>query len=359
VLDNVRFWLERDVDGLRLDAINFCFHDRELRDNPAKPESERTGHGFRADNPYAYQYHRFDNTQPENLPFLEQLRALTDQYPGRVMLGELSSEDSNATIAEYTQPGRLHMCYSFDLLGMDRSPAHVRATVEGALAASADAWPCWAISNHDVERVLTRWGGPTASPAQATQLSALACSLRGAACIYQGEELGLPEAEIPYESLRDPYGIAFWPSFKGRDGCRTPMPWTGGAHGGFSQAPPWLPVPAAHLANAVAAQEKTADSPLQVFRRFIRWRRQHAALQWGRIRFLHSDEALLVFERSYGEVALLVAFNLSAQPASVELPALRGARVLEGHGLPSGRIDGTRLHVPAHGACYASLAVAH
>ncbi|MFM2288743.1 MAG: hypothetical protein RL684_1886, partial [Pseudomonadota bacterium] len=87
--------------------------------------------------------------------------------------------------------------------------------------------------------------------------------------------------------------------------------------------------------------------------------RQHPALQWGRIRFLHSDQALLVFERRHGDDALLVAFNLSAQPASVELPALRGARVLEGHGLPSGRIDGTRLHVPAHGACYASLAVAH
>ena len=359
VLDNVRFWLERGVDGLRLDAINFCFHDAQLRDNPAKPESERTGHGFRADNPYAHQYHRFDNTQPENLGFMEQLRALTDQFPGRVMLGEISSEDSNATIAEYTRPGRLHMGYSFELLGKERSPAHVRATVEGALAASPDAWPCWALSNHDVERVLTRWGGPQAAPALATQLTALACSLRGAVCIYQGEELGLPEAEIPFESLRDPYGIAFWPSFKGRDGCRTPMPWAGTANGGFSPAQPWLPVPAAHLAYAVTAQERAADSPLQGFRRFLRWRRQQPALLWGHIRFLHSDDALLVFERRLADYALLVAFNLSEQPAAVELPALHGAQLLDGHGLPGARLEGTRLVVPAHGACYASLPVAH
>jgi alpha-glucosidase len=356
VLADIEFWLARGVDGLRLDAINFCFCDRQLRDNPPKPASERKGRGFGADNPYAYQYHRYDNTQPENLAILADLRALTDKYPGRVMLGEISAEDSNATIAEYTRPGRLHMCYSFELLGQDKSPQYVRATAESALADSADAWPCWALSNHDSVRVLTRWGGPNAAPALATQLTALACSLRGAVCVYQGEELGLSEAEIPYEQLRDPYGIAFWPSFKGRDGCRTPMPWSAGPHGGFSVATPWLPLPAPHLAQSVAAQEKDVDSPLQGFRRFVTWRRTQPALLYGQIKFLYSDDALLVFERRLDDHALLVAFNFSDAAASVDLPAAHGAVAITGHGLPGGCIVGTKIAVPARGACYAKIA---
>jgi alpha-glucosidase len=355
VLENVRFWLERGVDGLRLDAINFCFHDSQLRDNPPKPGPERSGRGFRADNPYAYQYHHYDNTRPENLAFLEELRALIDHYPGRVALGEISAEDSNATIAQYTSAGRLHMGYSFELLGNDHSPAHLRSTVEGALAATPDAWPCWSISNHDVERVASRWGCADAPLHLSTQLTALVCSLRGAVCVYQGEELGLTEAEIPFESLRDPYGIAFWPAFKGRDGCRTPMPWSAGVHGGFSEAVPWLPVPLTHLAHSVAAQEADPHSSLQGFRRFLHWRRQHPALLHGQIEFLRADDAMLVFTRRHPAESLLVAFNLGNQPASALLPRALAAQPLSGHGLPEGQLEGARITLPPHGVLYALL----
>ncbi|EQD65727.1 alpha amylase catalytic region, partial [mine drainage metagenome] len=129
-------------------------------------------------------------------------------------------------MAEYTQPGRLHMGYSFELLTEEFSARHVRETVSTLEASLRAGWPCWAISNHDVARVATRWGGANPSSAQIAQMSALALCLRGSICVYQGEELGLPEAEVPFEALRDPYGIAFWPNFKGRDGCRTPMPGT-------------------------------------------------------------------------------------------------------------------------------------
>jgi len=155
-LDNVEFWLQRGVDGLRLDAINFCFHDRALRDNPAKPPELRVGRGFSPDNPYAFQYHWYNNTQPENLAFLERLRGLLDRYPGTVALGEISSEDSLATMAEYTAGRRLHMGYSFELLTRDCSAAYIRATVERLETAMTEGWPCWSISNHDVERVLSR-----------------------------------------------------------------------------------------------------------------------------------------------------------------------------------------------------------
>ncbi len=166
-LDNVRFWLDRGVDGFRLDAINFCFHDAQLRDNPAKPAEKRFGRGFSPDNPYAYQYHYYNNTQPENLPFLERLRALLDEYPGAVSLGEISSEDSLATTAEYTRDGRLHMGYSFELLVDDYSAAYIRDTVSRLEAAMTEGWPCWAVSNHDVERAVSRGGAPGRSAAGA------------------------------------------------------------------------------------------------------------------------------------------------------------------------------------------------
>ncbi|MET0813627.1 MAG: alpha-amylase family glycosyl hydrolase, partial [Pseudoxanthomonas sp.] len=228
-LDNVGYWLEKGVDGLRLDAINFCFHDRQLRDNPAKPVAERVGRGFSPDNPYAFQYHHYNNTQPENLVFLEDLRALLDRYPEATTLGEISSEDSLATMGEYVNERRLHMGYSFELLTEDFSAAYIRGTVENLEAKMSEGWPCWAISNHDVQRAVTRWGGATASDTFAKQLVALVCWLRGSVCLYLGEELGLGEADVPYEALQDPYGKTFWPNFKGRDGCRTPMPWDASA----------------------------------------------------------------------------------------------------------------------------------
>ena len=356
VLENLRFWLERGVDGVRLDAINFCFHDAQLRNNPPKPAEQRTGSGFLSDNPYAYQYHVYNNTRPENLRFLEELRALINRYPGAVTLGEIASEDSNATVAEYTRPGRLHMGYSFELLGSERAPAHIRATVEGALAAFPDAWPCWSISNHDVQRVVSRWGSADSPPHLATQLTALVCSLRGAVCIYQGEELGLHEADVPFESLRDPYGKAFWPNFKGRDGCRTPMPWTDAEHGGFSSGTPWLPLPAGHRARAVSVQERDGASTLQGFRRLMRWRKQHPALLWGDIEFLLATDAVLAFTRHHKGERMLAAFNLSAQTATAELPRPPGGLPAGGHGLPEGKLEGERLTMPPHSVLFYRLA---
>ncbi|HET7611420.1 MAG TPA: alpha-glucosidase family protein [Rhodanobacteraceae bacterium] len=353
VLDNVKFWLERGVDGLRLDAINFCFHDPELRDNPAKPAAQRIGRGFSPDNPYAHQYHFYNNTRPENLAFLEHLRALLDRYPGVATLGEISSEDSLATIAEYTSGRRLHMGYSFELLTDDFSAAWIRDTVCRLDAKMREGWPCWAISNHDVERVLSRWGGGRPAAPLAKLLTAMLCSLRGAVCVYQGEELGLTEAEVPYEALRDPFGIAFWPQFKGRDGCRTPMPWNGDMHAGFTTGKPWLPVPDEHLPMAVSHQESDPDSTLHGFRTFLRWRRSHPALCTGAIRFLHTAEPVLAFTRHADDEVLLVAFNLSDRAAELTLPIAGASSALRGHGLREGTLDGNHLQLPRYGALFA------
>lgn len=356
-LDNVKFWLDRGVDGLRLDAINFCFHDAQLRDNPPKPAELRTGRGFSADNPYAFQYHHHNNTQPENLAFLEDLRALLDRYPDATTLGEISSEDSLATMAEYVNDQRLHMGYSFELLTDDRSAAYIRGTVEDLEAKMTAGWPCWAISNHDVRRAVTRWGSDAANAESlARQLVALVCSLRGSVCLYQGEELGLPEADVPFEALQDPYGIAFWPNFKGRDGCRTPMPWSGDAQSGFSSGTPWLPVAESHQALSVHVQDAQPDSVLNGVRHLLRWRKQHPALVLGNIRFLDAPEPVLAFVRSERDETLLAVFNLSAQPVRWTLPSeLPAVSPLTDHGLVSGEITGNALQLPAHAVFYARL----
>ncbi len=356
VLDNVRFWLDKGVDAFRLDAINFCFHDPQLRDNPPNPESERVGRGFSPDNPYAFQYHWYNNTQPENLGFLEDLRRLTDAYKDVALLGEISSEDSLATMAEYTHGRRLQMGYSFELLTNDFSAAYIRRTVETLEVRMDDGWPCWAISNHDVERVASRWGGATPSPDFIKLLAALVASLRGSVCIYQGEELGLTEAEVPFEQLQDPYGIAFWPNFKGRDGCRTPMPWDDTAHAGFSSATPWLPVPEMHRAQAVAAQERDQGSMLHAFRAFLHWRKSQPALCLGDIQFLDMPEPVLAFTRAHAGERVLVVLNLGAE--EIRVPALAGLnlRQIEHPGARHGRIEGSVLHLPGYAAVYAAIA---
>ncbi|WP_206483999.1 alpha-glucosidase family protein [Thalassotalea sp. G2M2-11] len=362
VLDNVKFWLDKGVDGFRLDAINFCFHDKQLRDNPAKAPEDRQGRGFSEDNPYAFQYHYYNNTQPENIAFMEEIRALMDQYPGVVTLGEISSEDSLQTMAEYTQGDkRLHMAYSFELLTPDGSPQYIRQTVEALEGKLADGWPCWAIGNHDVTRVASRWASAQTRDQQSKMFNALLASLRGSVCSYQGEELGLEEADIAFEDLQDPYGITFWPTFKGRDGCRTPMPWQRDEmHGGFSNGEhSWLPVSEQHKAKAVAVQEQDNNSVLSAYRMFMQWRKTQPSLQYGDINFVASDDEKLVFTRQYQDQRLLVIANFSEQPISYEINAT-DVQVLTGHGFTAPDIhfqgETSEIKLAAYQIAYLTLA---
>jgi len=356
-LENIEFWLERGVDGFRLDAINFCFHDSQLRDNPAKPVEERQGRGFSEDNPYAFQYHYYNNTQPENIEFIEEIRALLDKYPGAAALGEISSEDSLATMAEYTQgDSRLHMGYSFELLTDDFTAQYIRETVETLENKMAEGWPCWAISNHDVTRVVSRWGGPENSQQKSKMLTALLCSLRGTVCTYQGEELGLNEAEIDYDQLQDPYGITFWPTFKGRDGCRTPIPWNSNEDkAGFTCGSPWLPIPQDHLSMSVDKQLAEEDSVLNSFKQFMNWRKTQPALIDGDIQFIETAESILAFTRKSEKGSMLVCFNLSNQEQSTKISRNDSTSMLLEHGLASGELRDDELTLPPFGCFFATL----
>jgi alpha-glucosidase len=320
VLDAAAFWLDRGVDGFRIDVANLFCHDPQLTDNPPKP-------GPVQDRPYRMQRPLYNRGRPETLAFVARLRALLDRYPERMAVAELaSSDDPIATMIDYTAgPDRYHTAYNFLLLSEPFGPAVIRNALTTALR-SAAAWPSWAFSNHDVIRAPSRWaaaaGAADAEPAFAKMLIALLCCLRGTVFLYQGEELGLPQADVPFGRLVDPEGIAFWPRHRGRDGARTPIPWrTDAANAGFCPdgIEPWLPVDPRHLPLAVAAQEGDASSVLAFTRAFLAWRRRQLALLRGSVRFLEAPEPLLAFERAAGFQRLLCVFNLGPQPRQMRL----------------------------------------
>jgi len=361
ILSDVEFWLQRGVDGFRLDAINFCYHDKKLRNNLPNRKIAEGSIGVRKENPYAYQSHKHDKTQPENLAFLQKIRALLDRYPGTTTVGEIGDDNSLDTMAAYTANGdKLHMAYSFDLLTEQCDAAFLRTTIKTIEAKLNDGWPCWAIGNHDVSRVATRWcKGAKGAPSQQRHLAfmVMLLTLRGSVCIYQGEELGLEEAELAYEDLVDPYGIAFWPAYKGRDGCRTPMPWNQNEdQAGFSSATPWLPVYAGHLQATVATQDNKPDSMLNAYRAFLAWRKKMKVLLKGEIVFHKSPKNTLLFERNDGQQRMLIALNISDMPRTIKVP-----RILEPAGTELVFVNGdwsdSKVQLPTYGIGLAWLDV--
>lgn len=320
LLDVARFWLRRGVDGFRLDTINFYVHDKQLRDNPPLPPEERNDLTAPKVNPYNHQRHIHDKNQPENIEFLRKLRAVMKPYMAAAV-GEVGDSQRGLEIAgEYTRGSdRMQMCYAFEFLSGNSLQANRIAEVfEQVDKLAADGWLCWAFSNHDVQRHITRW---SLSEAAAMAYTTLLMCLRGSVCIYQGEELGLPEAEIAFEDLQDPYGREFWPEFKGRDGCRTPMVWqSDNRNGGFSEAKPWLPVPSSHLARAVASAEANPQALIHHYRRAIALRAAHPALRTGTQSQMLASGDVLSFERREGAERLFLAFNLSDTAATLAAP---------------------------------------
>jgi len=327
LLDVLRFWLDRGVDGFRLDTVNFYFHDIKLRNNPAD-YVRKTGPVGRL---YDMQYPLFSKNQPENLEFLQKLRSVMDEYPGRTLIGEIGDHHHGTELmAAYTSNGRLHMAYSFDLLSAEFSARHFRHHIETFFGQAQDGWPCWAFSNHDVPRHASRWARHGVSQQALAKLAAtLLLSLQGSVCIYQGEELGQGETELTYDELTDPQGLNYWPADKGRDGCRTPMVWDDAtAHGGFTTAnKSWLPVKAPQLANAVNLQQGATDSVLSHYCDMLRLRRDLQELRNGDTQFLNAKEPILAFLRG-GKVLCL--FNLSPKPQGLVIRGIGAVLMNQG-----------------------------
>lgn len=344
-----RFWLDRGVDGFRLDAIDFLLHDDTLRSNPAAPRPDEIPAKL-----FGMQVHVHDMLQPAAMGIMRRIRGLMDAYPGTATLGEFSSQTGAFDrIAAATETGQaLHMGYTLRPLraGFDR------AAVTALVREAPGGWPCWSFSNHDVERAVSRWnprrGEAPPDPAFARLLMALLLSLRGSVCIYQGEELGLTEAELAESDLRDPFGIAYWPEFRGRDGSRTPMPWLAAApHAGFTAgAAPWLPVPEAHRALAVDRQQANDGSLLHAYRRFLHWRRGIPALVKGTMTPVDLPEPLVGFIREHDGQRVIAIFNLSDRIVTLDT-----GRYGELGSLPGSGSDPAAGALQPYGAMFAAM----
>ena len=265
----------------------------------------------------------FAINQDENLVFLNKFRNLLNCYPETTSIGEIG--DSHRAIKlmkEYTKGSRIHMAYSFKLLGKEFSAPFFRETIKEFYNEGNDSWPCWSFSNHDVTRHLSRWD-KNESDSFAKLSCALLLSLPGTPCLYQGEEIGQVETELEFDELTDPPGIRFWPKNKGRDGCRTPMTWDHQKiNAGFSSKTPWLPVKEKQVNRSVSLQEDEPNSILNFYKQFILFRKSNPALSAGKHIFLNEHEDLLVFNREIQHLKTLCIFNLSENAYVIDIGGL-------------------------------------
>ncbi len=348
ILETCKFWLDRGLDGFRLDTVNYYFHDAQLRSNPPA----QTRPQVMATDLYGMQDNIYNKTRPENLNFLERLRALTDQYDDIMMVGEVGEMGAKSIriMGDYTAgTSRLHMAYSFAMLGPDFTADHFRSCIEGFQQGAPDGHPKWSFSNHDVPRHVTRWADHAVSD---TDMARLACamlmSFEGTIGIYQGEELGQTETELTYDELTDPPALRFWPAIKGRDGCRTPMVWEmDKPNAGFSTGRPWLPVKPPQAALSVDAQEAANDSTLHFYKSAIAFRKAQPALTTGKTSFINLPEPLLAFHRKTDGQTITCAFNLSKDSQVIQLT---GAATLTGP--RHANLDGPTLTLPGNGFAY-------
>lgn len=313
LFDEARFWLDRGVDGFRLDVADAYYKDAELRDNPFKL-------GLRA---FDRQKHLYDWNQPETHQAHKELRKLLDQYPERMAVGEVSPE----TAASFYGNGadELHLAFNFAFLRCPWDAGAFQRVIEAwERALPPGAWPCYVLSNHDVVRHYSRYAAGRFSDARAKVAAALLLTLRGTPFLYYGEEIGMRQGRIPRSELLDPPGKRYWPFYKGRDGCRTPMQWDDGPNAGFTTGKPWLRVNPDYRQVNVAAQSRDPDSVLSFYRRLIWLRKATPALRRGSyLALIQRPVGQLAYLRQTADQAVLVCLNFFSRPATVELDPAR------------------------------------
>ena len=311
MLDVFRFWLEKGVDGFRLDVFNMYFKDEALRENPPKI-------GLRA---FDRQKHIYDNSQPEMFPLLREIREILDQYPQSYAVGETFLAEPHRT-AGYCGENKLHAAFNFDFSKNRWHPKRFKESAKNWYQALPEnAWPNNFLSNHDTPRAATRYCIGE-DDRRAKVAMAMLLTLKGTPYIYYGEEIGLRDIPIHRKAdVKDPIGKTFWPLHKGRDGCRAPMQWNNNTNAGFSGVDPWLPVHSNYHGRNVDQQAFDEESLLNFTKKIIKIRRTELALQRGEfIPFTNDPHRLFTFQRAYQEDLLIVCLNFTSYQPEVSLP---------------------------------------
>ncbi len=311
-LDVVRFWLERGVDGFRLDVFNVYYKDEKLRSNPIAL-------GLRA---FERQKHIYDTDQPEMIPLLQELRNILDLYPERYAVGE-TFLGSPEKIARYCGDDRLHAAFDFSFLESPAKPVKWIKAIQNweELWLDHHIWPNYVLSNHDNPRTATRYAKGE-DDRLLKVLMMLLLTLRGTPFLYYGDEIGMRDVPLRRAEILDPPGKKYWPIYKGRDGCRAPMQWDDSPYGGFSKVKPWLPIHPDYPRRNVRTQQANPDSLLNFTKRLIAVRRENRALQQGDFKLLTPQPSnILAYQRDFKDETYLVILNFSAQKQSFELPS--------------------------------------
>lgn len=344
ILDVFRFWLDKGVDGFRLDVFNEYYKHPDYLDLPKRK-------GF-----YPRKFdqleHTYDVSQPEMYPLVRDIRKILDSYPDRYVVGETYLADP-AHARTYIGADKLHAGFDFRYLHSKWGAASFgRAIQYWDALHGEEAWPNYVLNNHDTVRSTTRYKADEADK-KTRLLAAMHFTVRGTPYLYYGEEIGMRDISLLPTELQDPVGRRYWPFNKGRDGCRSPMQWDASAFAGFSGSKPWIKVHPNYPKRNAAAQEDDSTSLLNFYRELIALRRASPALSRGKIDLLPLyNHNLLAYRRTTKQEKLLVVLNFGGQPEQYPLPILENAKwelVFAGNLPKKSQINGTALHLPAFG----------
>jgi len=314
MLDVFRFWLERGVDGFRLDVFNCYFKDEHFRNNPTKP-------GIRK---FDRLEHIHDIDQPDLLPLLEEIRSILEEYPERYAIGE-TFEASAEKAARYSTGKRLHAAFNFDFIKLPWKPGlFLKGIQRWENALYPETWPTYVLNNHDVKRIATRIGKGE-DDERLKVAAAFLLTQRGTPYLYYGEEIGMRDIPVRKRSeIKDPIGKRYFPFMVGRDGCRSPMQWDNSIQAGFTNGEPWLPVHKNSPQRNVEAQEKDPQSLLHFYHDLLKLRRETPALRRGMtVMLTHDSRAILGYLRQTADQTVLVALNFRKR----HIPLVLGAEL--------------------------------
>ena len=315
MLEVFKFWLERGVDGFRLDVFNEYFKDAQFRNNPPAL-------GIR---PFDCQQHIYDVSQPEMFTTLKDIRALLDRYPERYAVGETFLA-STEQAAAYIGPEKLHAGFDFTFLTSPWNPKRFLTVInKWDSLLSAEGWPNYVLNNHDQPRSASRYG-QGGDDERLKVAAAMLLTLRGTPFLYYGEEIGMRNVHLRRNELQDPVGIRYWPVPVGRDGCRSPMQWDASENAGFGKSKPWLKIHPNYLKRNVKAQINDEHSLFNFYKRLLAIRKATPALQKGSfIPLTYEPRRLLAYLRQDAEQTVLVVLNFGKRKVRLAVgPELRG-----------------------------------